>query len=191
MPQHVVVGVAEDLLDLQADPLGEPVEIEQKVVKWHAAPEDTRFHIGRPFEKHAELEAVRERQAALEEQMGAAAASDRESGSGPQFDPGAADGGGREMTEAEMVMLGGTAVVVSEPDTAPPVPQETSPLAPEPEPVAASEEPAAPPAPPQPRMQETAPASPEAPQAPAESTVEPGPAPAEKPIGDTDRQPLR
>ncbi|MEU4013415.1 hypothetical protein AB0H30_33890 [Streptomyces pseudogriseolus] len=61
MPQHVVVGVAEDLLDLQADPLGEPVEIEQKVVKWHAAPEDTRSHIGRPFEKHAELEAVRER----------------------------------------------------------------------------------------------------------------------------------
>jgi hypothetical protein len=82
--------------------------------------------------------------------MGAAAASDRESGLGPQFDPGAADGGGREMTEAEMAMHGGTAVVVSEPDTAPP-------------------------APPQPGTQETAPASPEAPQAPAESTAEPGP----------------
>ncbi|MFF8287411.1 hypothetical protein ACF06W_32490 [Streptomyces albus] len=102
-----------------------PVEIEQKIVKWRAALEDTRSHIGRPFEKHAELEAVRERKAALEEQIsGAAIASGRESGSGPQFDPGAAGAdGGREMTEAEMAMhdatamagmLGGTAVVVSE-----------------------------------------------------------------------------
>lgn len=101
-----------------------PVEIEQKVVKWRAALEDTRSHIGRPFEKHAELEAVRERKAALEEQIsGAAIASGRESDSGPQFDPGAAADGGREMTEAEMAMhdatamagmLGGTAIVVSE-----------------------------------------------------------------------------
>ncbi|GAA3312181.1 hypothetical protein GCM10020295_83340 [Streptomyces cinereospinus] len=101
-----------------------PVEIEQKVAKWRAALEDTRSHIGRPFEKHAELEAVRERKAALEEQIsGAAIASGRETGSGPQFDPGAAGDGGREMTEAEMAMhdatamagmLGGTAVVVSD-----------------------------------------------------------------------------
>ncbi|MFJ8078747.1 hypothetical protein ACIQ7Q_33645 [Streptomyces sp. NPDC096176] len=104
-----------------------PVEIEQRVVKQRAALEDTRSHIGRPFEKHTELEAVRERKAALEEQIsGAAIASGRESGSGPQFDPGAAADGGREMTEAEMAMhdatamagmLGGTAVVVSEGQT--------------------------------------------------------------------------
>ncbi|MGW1037557.1 DEAD/DEAH box helicase family protein [Streptomyces antibioticus] len=102
-----------------------PVAIEQKAAKQRAALEDTRAHIGRPFEKHAELEAVRERKTALEERIsGAAIASGRESGSGPQFDPGAAAAdGGREMTEAEMAMhdatamagmLGGTAVVVSE-----------------------------------------------------------------------------
>ncbi|MEV6147036.1 DEAD/DEAH box helicase family protein [Streptomyces sp. NPDC051992] len=102
-----------------------PAEIEQRTAKQRAALEDTRSHIGRPFEKHAELEAVRERKAALEERIsGAAIASGNESQSGPQFDPGAAGAdGGREMTEAEMAMhdaaamagmLGGTAVVVSE-----------------------------------------------------------------------------
>jgi len=97
-----------------------PAEIEQKVAKQRVALEDTRSHIGRPFEKHAALEAVRERKAALEDRIsGAAIASGNESGSGPQFDPGAA---GAEMTEAEMAMhdatamagmLGGTAIVVS------------------------------------------------------------------------------
>ncbi|WP_374987185.1 hypothetical protein [Streptomyces fradiae] len=296
-----------------------PVEIEQRVAKQRAALEDTRSHIGRPFEKHAELEAVRERKAALEEQIsGAAVASGRESGSGPQFDPGAAGAdGGREMTEAEMAMhdatamagmLGGTAVVISEgqiiggarvvdhtgadirtpdladlaqyqealralteaaaadedvtawaqidanegdrfreafadwaqewaldqaeqipnpdarpawlrafldyepetratrsmlvaeaaglawqqaratePDTAPPVPQDAPGPAPEPDP--APEESAAPPASPQPEPQETAPAAPEAPQAPADGAAEPAPAPAEA-SPDVDRQAL-
>jgi N12 class adenine-specific DNA methylase len=102
-----------------------PAEIEQKVAKQRTALEDTRSHIGRPFDKHAELEAVRERKAALEAQISdTAVASSNENGSGPQFDPGAAGAAGdREMTEAEMAthdaaatagMLGGTAVVVSE-----------------------------------------------------------------------------
>ncbi|MGW3200137.1 hypothetical protein ACWDBD_37335 [Streptomyces sp. NPDC001118] len=290
-----------------------PVEIEQKVVKQRVALEDTRSHIGRPFEKHAELEDVRERKAALEERIsGAAIASGRESGSGPQFDPGAA-ADGREMTEAEMAMhdatvmagmLGGTAVVVSEgqiiggarvidrtdvdlrtpdladlgqyqealraliaaaaadgdvtawaqgadevdgfreafaewaqdwalertnlpedrpawlrdwlqpesadtrqmlvgeaawivwqqaratePEEAPPAPQDAPTPTPEPEPVPAPEESAAPPAPPQAGPQEPAPAAPETPQAPAEDTVEP--APADSPTGTPGQAPLQ
>ncbi|WP_406707173.1 hypothetical protein OH749_31285 (plasmid) [Streptomyces albidoflavus] len=100
-----------------------PAEIERKTAKQRAALEDTRSHIGRPFDKHVELEAVRERKAALEDQIsGAAVDSGRESGSGPQFDPGAA-AGDDEMSLAGMAMhdatamagmLGGTAVVVSE-----------------------------------------------------------------------------
>ncbi|MFE7446243.1 hypothetical protein ACFU7X_37995 [Streptomyces chartreusis] len=98
-----------------------PAEIEAKVAKSRAALEDTRSHIGRPFDKHAELEAVRERKAELEARIASSAAeSGRESGSGPQFDPGAA---GAEMTEADMAMhdakamvgmMGGSAVVVSD-----------------------------------------------------------------------------
>lgn len=96
-----------------------PDEIRRQVTKWQAQLEDTRSHIGRPFAKHAELEAVRERRAALEAAIAAGAAdSGRESGSGPQFEPGAA-----EMTEADMAMhdaavmagmMGGTAVVRNE-----------------------------------------------------------------------------
>ncbi|MFF9892985.1 hypothetical protein ACF1G1_26095 [Streptomyces albidoflavus] len=100
-----------------------PAEIERKTAKQRAALEDTRSHIGRPFDKHVELEAVRQRKAALEDQIsGAAVDTGRESGSGPQFDPGAA-AGEDEMSLADMAMhdatamagmLGGTAVVVSE-----------------------------------------------------------------------------
>ncbi|MBX7471248.1 hypothetical protein K1Y80_34890 [Streptomyces sp. MAG02] len=117
--------IVKALGDAADDAVNAPVEIEQRTAKQRTALEDTRAHIGRPFERHAELEGVRERKAALEEQIsGAAIASGRESESGPQFDPGAAGAdGGREMTEAEMAMhdatamagmLGGTAVVVSE-----------------------------------------------------------------------------
>ncbi|MFB6840233.1 hypothetical protein [Streptomyces sp. NPDC056361] len=99
-----------------------PDELRQKVTKWQAQLEDTRSHIGRPFDRHAELEAVRERRAALEEAIAAGAAdSGRENtGTGPQFEPGAA---GTEMTEADMAMhdaavmvgmMGGSAVVRSE-----------------------------------------------------------------------------
>ncbi|MEU1357547.1 hypothetical protein ABZ410_27125, partial [Streptomyces cinnamoneus] len=98
-----------------------PAEIEQKVATWRAALEDTRSHIGRPFDKHAELEAVRERKAALEAEIAdSAASSGRESLAGPQFEPGAA---GAEMTEAEMAMhdaavmagmTGGTVIVRNE-----------------------------------------------------------------------------
>ncbi|WP_042404418.1 hypothetical protein [Streptacidiphilus carbonis] len=97
-----------------------PVEIEQQVIKQQAALEDTRSHIGRPFEKRDQLEAVRERKASLEARIAdSAVASGNEGGSGPQFEPGAA---GAEMTEADMAMhdaaatagmLGGTAVVLN------------------------------------------------------------------------------
>ena len=97
-----------------------PTAIRAKLDQQRAALEDTRSHIGRPFDKHAELEAARERKAALEAEIASTAASfGRESQSGPQFDPGAA---GAEMTEADMAMhdaaamsgmLGGTAVVVN------------------------------------------------------------------------------
>ncbi|MFF3127796.1 hypothetical protein ACFVRD_37130 [Streptomyces sp. NPDC057908] len=98
-----------------------PVAIEQKVAKQRAALEDTQSHIGRPFDKRAELEDVRARKEALEARISASAVSSgEESQGGPPFEPGAA---GAEMTEAEMAMhdatvmagtLGGTAVVVSE-----------------------------------------------------------------------------
>ncbi|MER7761324.1 hypothetical protein [Streptomyces sp. NPDC097619] len=98
-----------------------PEELRVKVAKMRTALEDTRPHLGRPFDKHAELEAVRARRAALEAQISdAAVASGRESQSGPQFDPGAA---GAEMSEADMAMhdaavlvatAGGSAVVRSE-----------------------------------------------------------------------------
>ncbi|MFD5565537.1 hypothetical protein [Kitasatospora griseola] len=98
-----------------------PVEIEQKTVKQRAALEDAQSYIGRPFDKHDQLEAVRQRKAALEAQIeGAAVASGKESQSGPRFDP---DAAGAEMTEADMAlhdaaamvgMLGSTAVVVSD-----------------------------------------------------------------------------
>ncbi|MEU8529539.1 hypothetical protein AB0C77_28715 [Streptomyces sp. NPDC048629] len=99
-----------------------PTELRQKVTKWQAQLEDTRSHIGRPFDRHAELEAVRERRAALEAAIAAGAAdSGRENtATGPQFEPGAA---GAEMTESEMAMhdaavmagmTGGTVIVRNE-----------------------------------------------------------------------------
>ncbi|UQI49853.1 hypothetical protein M1P56_35790 (plasmid) [Streptomyces sp. HU2014] len=99
-----------------------PDELRRKLTTWQAQLEDTRSHIGRPFDRHAELEAVRERRAALEAAIAAGAAdSGRENTStGPQFEPGAA---GAEMTEAEMAMhdaavmagtTGGTVIVRDE-----------------------------------------------------------------------------
>ncbi|MFZ3476101.1 DEAD/DEAH box helicase family protein [Streptomyces sp. 2.9] len=98
-----------------------PDELRVKVVKMRASLEDTLPHLGRPFGKHAELEDIRARRAALEAQIAdVAVSSGRESGSGPQFDPGAA---GAEMTETDMAMhdaavmvgmMGGSAVVRSE-----------------------------------------------------------------------------
>ncbi|TLQ38938.1 hypothetical protein [Streptomyces marianii] len=98
-----------------------PDELRRQITKWQAQLEDAQSHIGRPFGKHAELEAVRERRAALEAAIAAGAAdSGREASAGPQFEPGAA---GTEMTEADMAMhdaavmagtMGGTAVVFSE-----------------------------------------------------------------------------
>lgn len=98
-----------------------PDELRVKVAKMRASLEDTRPHLGRPFGKHAELEDIRARRAALEAQIADAAVSTgRESGSGPQFDPGAA---GAEMTETDMAMhdaavmvgmMGGSAIVRSE-----------------------------------------------------------------------------
>ncbi|WP_030200641.1 hypothetical protein [Streptomyces sp. NRRL S-87] len=98
-----------------------PDELRGKVAKMRTALEDTRPHLGRPFDKHAELEEVRARRATLEAQISdAAVTSGRESQSGPPFDPGAA---GAEMTEADVAMhdaavmvgmMGGSAIVRSE-----------------------------------------------------------------------------
>ncbi|THA65353.1 hypothetical protein E6R60_33075 [Streptomyces sp. A0642] len=98
-----------------------PDEIEQKLAKQRAALEDTRSHIGRPFDRRAELEDVRARKEALEAQISdSAVSSGDESQDGPPFEPGAA---GAEMTEAEMAMhdaavmagaTGGTVIVRSE-----------------------------------------------------------------------------
>ncbi|MFB7467056.1 hypothetical protein ACFCZ1_26775 [Streptomyces sp. NPDC056224] len=119
-----------------------PEELRVKVAKMRASLEDTRPHLGRPFDKHAELEDVRARRAALEAQIAeTAVSSGRESQSGPQFDPGAA---GAEMSEVDMAMqdaavmvgmMGGSAVVRSEGQivgavrrTAAPVPADEPPL---------------------------------------------------------------
>lgn len=99
-----------------------PGEIHRKLDKWRAALEDTQSHLGRPFDKHAQLEAVRERKAALEGAIASnAIAAGRESQSGPQFDPGASAAGEMSLTDMAMHdaaamagMLGGTAVVISE-----------------------------------------------------------------------------
>ncbi|MFE0453052.1 DEAD/DEAH box helicase family protein [Streptomyces sp. NPDC058914] len=99
-----------------------PAELQRKVETARAQLEDTRSHIGRPFDRHADLEAARERKAALETAIREnAAATDREKNAGPAFVPGGT--GPREMTEAEMAMhdaaamvgmMGGSAVIVSE-----------------------------------------------------------------------------
>ncbi|MFF3958841.1 hypothetical protein ACFYY1_37400 [Streptomyces sp. NPDC001890] len=113
--------IVKALGDAADEAVSAPAAIEQKVAKQRAALEDTQSHIGRPFDKRAELEDVRARKEALEARISASAVSSGdESQDGPPFEPGAA---GAEMTEAEMAMhdaavmagaVGGTVIVRSE-----------------------------------------------------------------------------